>query len=41
MNQIVTTNADHHIPWNKGKLIGPKSALTHKPITQKTNLSSL
>jgi len=25
MNQIVTTNADHHIPWNKGKLVGQKS----------------
>ena len=32
MNQIVTTNADHHIPWNKGKLIGQKSPLKLKEI---------
>ena len=32
MNQIVTTNADHHIPWNKGKLIGQKSPLKFKEI---------
>ena len=32
MNQIVTTNADHHIPWNKGKLIGQKSPLKLKKI---------
>ena len=32
MNQIITTNADHHIPWNKGKLIGQKSPLKLKEI---------
>lgn len=32
MNQMVTTNADHHIPWNKGKLIGQKSPLKLKEI---------
>ena len=32
MNQIVTNNADHHIPWNKGKLIGQKSPLKLKEI---------
>ena len=32
MNQIVATNADHHIPWNKGKLIGQKSPLKLKEI---------
>jgi hypothetical protein len=32
MNQIVTTNADHHIPWNKGKLIGQKYPLKLKEI---------
>lgn len=32
MNQIVTTNADHHIPWNKGKLIGQKPPLKLKEI---------
>ena len=32
MNQIVTTNADHHTPWNKGKLIGQKSPLKLKEI---------
>ena len=32
MNQIVTTNADHHIPWNKGQLIGQKSPLKLKEI---------
>jgi hypothetical protein len=32
MNQIVTTNADHHIPWNKGKFIGQKSPLKLKEI---------
>jgi hypothetical protein len=30
MNQIITTNADHHIPWNKGKLIGQKSPVRQK-----------
>jgi hypothetical protein len=25
MNQIVTTIADHHMPWNKSKLIGQPS----------------
>ena len=32
MNQIVTTNTDHHIPWNKGKFIGQKSPLKLKEI---------
>ena len=32
MNQIVTINADHHIPWNKGKLIGQKFPLKLKVI---------
>ena len=35
INQIVTTNADHHIPWNKGKLIGQKSPLKLKEIRAK------
>ena len=30
MNQIITTNPDHHIPWNKGKLIGQKAPLKLK-----------
>ena len=32
MNQIITTHADHHIPWNNGKLISQKSPLKLKEI---------
>jgi integrase len=32
MNNAITTNNEHRIPWNKGKLIGQKSPLKLKEI---------
>jgi hypothetical protein len=41
MNQIVTTNTDHHITWNKGKLIGQKTPIKLKEIWADTYSPSI